>query len=110
IDRPVVRVFVDKNGNSNLPKLTSSGRSGKNTSVFDLGIRHAVVEHGEVIYNDLPATLAADMHDFDYQSSFNSLLRKYSGRLSYANGRLDYGSFRPLIHNLEAQFTATPTN
>ncbi|HEX4285577.1 MAG TPA: translocation/assembly module TamB domain-containing protein [Terracidiphilus sp.] len=109
IDRPVVRVFVDKNGVSNLPKPKTSS-SSSSTTVFDLGIRHAVLNHGEVSYNDRPMTLAADLHDFDYQGSFNNLLQMYSGRLSYQNGQIVYGSYRPLVHNVEAQFTATPTD
>ena len=37
IDRPIIHVFVDAHGVSNLPTLKSSGNS--TTSVFDLGIR-----------------------------------------------------------------------
>lgn len=109
IDQPTVRVLVDKDGVSNLPKQPASS-SGSNTSVFDLGIRHAVLNHGEVFYNNQPMTITADLHDFDYQGSFNNLLKMYSGRLSYRNGQIAYGTFRPLLHNLEAQFTATPSD
>ncbi len=110
IDRPVVQVLVDKDGHSNLPKLTSNGRNSDNTSVFDLGIRHALLDHGEVFYNNQPATLAADLHDLDYRGSFNDLLQMYTGRLSYSNGRLEYGTLRPLVHDFEAEFTATPSS
>jgi translocation and assembly module TamB len=109
IERPVVQVLVDAKGVSNLPKpKTSSSKS--DTSVFDLGIRHAVLNHGEVFYNERPATLAADLHDFNYQGSFNSLLKMYSGRLSYQSGQLAYGTFRPLEHDFDARFTTTPTD
>jgi translocation and assembly module TamB len=110
IDRPVVQILVDKDGNSNLPKLRSNGRNSSNKSVFDLGIRHALLDHGEVFYNNQPATLAADLHDFDYQGSFNDMLQMYTGRLSYSNGRLEYGTFRPFVHDFEAQFNATPSS
>ena len=75
IDRPVVQIFVDTGGNSNLPKLTSNSSSNSNTSVFDLGIRHAILEQGEVFYNNRPEILSADLHDFDYRGSFNDLLQ-----------------------------------
>src|SRR5581483_7430961 len=94
---------------SNLPKPKTNG-SKSDTSVFDLGIRHAVLDHGEVFYNNRPATLAADLHDFNYQASFNTLLQMYSGRLSYRNGQVVYGTFRPLEHDFAAQFTATPSD
>jgi len=110
IDRPVVQVFVDKDGVSNIPKPRTSSNSSSNTSVFDLGIRHAILDHGEVFYNNRPATLAADLRDVDYQGSFNSLPQMYSGSLSYKNGRLAYGTFQPLVHDLDAQFRATPTD
>ena len=110
IDRPVVQILVDKNGVSNLPTLKSGSSSGSNRTVFDLGIRHAVLNHGEVIYNNRPQALAADLHDFEYQGSFNSLQQKYSGSLSYANGRLEYGDLRPLVHNFDAHFNATPSS
>ena len=109
MDRPIVQVYVDKNGNSNLPKITSNNKSSNNTSIFDLGIRHAVLDHGEVFYNNQPAALAADLRDVDYQGSFNNLLQMYLGKLSYRNGRLKYGTFRPFLHDFEAQFNATPT-
>lgn len=109
IDRPVVQVLIDKNGVSNLPKPKTTS-SGSNTSVFDLGIRHAALNHGEVFVNDRPMTLSADLHEFDYQGSFNNLLQMYSGRLSYQNGQVVYGGYRPLAHDLDAQFTATRTD
>ncbi len=108
LDHPVVHIFVDQNGVSNIPTIKSSGQSS-NTSVFDLGIRHAVMEHGEIYYNDNRAEVAADLHDLELKASFNSLLKKYSGKLAYSNGRLVYGALRPVEHNLDVQFDATPT-
>jgi translocation and assembly module TamB len=108
IDHPVVHVFVDSKGVSNIPTIKSNGQSS-NTSVFDLGVRHAVLEHGEIYYNDKPAEVAADLHDLELKASFNSFLKKYSGKVSYSNGRLVYGALRPVVHNLAVQFDATPT-
>ena len=109
IDHPVVRVYVDKNGRSNLPTLKSSNNNQSNTSIFDLGIRRAVLDNGEVYYNDQPAPLAVDLHDVDFHGSFNEHQKQYSGKLTYANGRIACGAFQPLLHNLDFQFDATPT-
>ena len=46
IDQPVVKVFTDAHGVSNIPTIKSSGSSSSNTSLFDLGIRHAVLDQG----------------------------------------------------------------
>jgi len=108
LDHPVVHVFVDSKGVSNIPTIKSSGQSS-NTSVFDLGVRHAVLAHGEVYFNDEPAEGAADLHDLEVKASFNSLLKKYSGKVAYSNGQLVYGTLRPVAHNLEVEFDATPT-
>ncbi len=108
IDRPVAHVFFDAHGVSNIPLLQSGGQGSGRTSVFDLGIRHALIDRGEVYYNDRPTNLAADLHDLEIQASFNDLLQKYSGKLGYQDGRLVYGAFRPVAHSFEVQFEATP--
>jgi translocation and assembly module TamB len=108
LDHPVMHVFVDSKGISNIPTIKSSGQSS-NTSVFDLGVRHAVLAHGEIYYNDEPAEVAADLHDLELKAAFNSLLKKYSGKLAYSNGQLVYGALRPVTHNLEVEFNATPS-
>jgi translocation and assembly module TamB len=108
VDRPILRVFVDDHGVSNIPTLKSSGNSSS-TSIFDLAIRQAVLDKGEVYYNNRESPLDADLHDVEFQASFNSLLQKYSGKLSYSNGHLVSGSLKTIPHNLEAEFDATPT-
>jgi translocation and assembly module TamB len=109
VDRPVVKVFTDAHGVSNIPVIKSSGSSSSNTSIFDLGVRHAVLDQGEVYYNDRQSVLSADLHNVDFRAAFDSSQQKYSGRLSYANGHLVSGTFKPIPHNLEAEFDATPT-
>jgi translocation and assembly module TamB len=108
IDRPIAHVYVDDHGVSNIPTIKSSN-SSSNTSIFDLGIRHALLDRGEVYYNDRPTNLAVDLRDLGFKASFNSSLQTYSGKLTYSDGRLVYGTFQPLAHNLEAQFSASPT-
>jgi translocation and assembly module TamB len=109
IDRPIARVFVDAHGVSNIPTIKSSGKSSSNTSLFDLAIRRAVLEHGEVYYNDRRSVLDADVHDVEFRSTFNSLLQKYSGHLAYSNGHVVSGTLRSIPHNLDAEFDATPS-
>jgi translocation and assembly module TamB len=108
VNHPVIHVFVDAHGVSNIPTLKSSGQSS-NASVFDLGIRHAVIDRGELYLNDRPSDIAADLHDLEFRASFNNLLKKYSGSVAYSNGHLTYGTFQPFAHGLDVQFDATPT-
>jgi translocation and assembly module TamB len=108
IDDPVVRVFTASNGISNLPTMKSSG-AGSNTSVFDLAVRHVVLEGGEAYYNDRASSIAADLHDLEFNSSFDALAKRYSGSISYRDGHLTAGTFRPIPHGLVATFDATPS-
>ena len=108
IDHPVVHVFVDQDGHSNIPTIKSSN-DNSHTNIFDLGIRHAELDRGEIFYNNQPTTLAVDLNDVDFHSVFNNLLKQYAGKLKYSDGRIVYGAFQPFTHNLEAQFDATPT-
>lgn len=107
VDHPVARAFVDRHGTDNLPKSKSSGQS--QTSIFDLGVRHAVLDRGEVYYNNRKSVLNADLHNLQFQSAFNTADRSYSGNMSYSNGRLQMGTFNPIPHDLQASFIASPS-
>ena len=107
IDSPVVQVYVDKNGVSNIPTLKSSN-SKSNTSIFDLGIRRAVLTNGVVFYNDQPKAIAADLNDLEVNSTFDPTPKRYSGTLSYANGHIIYAGSQAPPHTLNIQFDADP--
>jgi translocation and assembly module TamB len=109
VDNPVVKIFTDAHGVTNIPVIKSSGSSSGNTSLFDLGIRHAVLDHGTVYYNNRQSALSADLHNLDFRAGFNSLLQKYSGRLTYSDGHLEASGYKSIPHNLYAEFDATPT-
>jgi translocation and assembly module TamB len=106
IDHPVARIYVDKNGVSNLPTFKSNSNS--NTSVFDLGIRHAVLTNGAVFYNDQPRAVTLDLRNVEFDSTFNNLQKKYSGTLAYADGRINYAGTDVPSHTLNLRFDATP--
>ena len=108
IDRPVARVFTDPQGRSNLPSAKKSN-SGSNTSIFNLGIRHALLDGGAIYYNNRKSVLNADLHNLRVQSAFHTADRSYAGTLSYSNGHLQMGKFNPIPHDLRATFIASPT-
>jgi translocation and assembly module TamB len=108
IDHPVVQVFVDKNGVSNIPKPKPSN-SKSNTTIWDLGIRHTVLDNGEIYYNAQAAPLSASLYNLDLRAAFDASRTVYSGELKYQNGRIILGTFQPFDHNFDAQFDASPT-
>jgi translocation and assembly module TamB len=105
--RPVIHLQVDSQGKSNLPQMKSSGSQG-NTNIFDLGVRHATIEDGEIYYNDRKMVVSADLHQLDFLSTYGAGRRSYSGRLGYRNGHLLMQNVAPLPHQLDAEFVATP--
>jgi len=108
VDHPVAHVFIDKAGESNIPSPHSS--SSSHTNIFDLAVKHAQLNRGEVYFNDRKATLYADLHDLLFQSFYGaSAGGEYIGNVSYKNGSLQFGSYNPLPHDLNARFEATRT-
>jgi translocation and assembly module TamB len=108
IQHPVVRVFVDNQGKSNLPPSQNPQKPTDPNAAFNLGIRHVVIEHGEVYFNDLKTELNADLHQFTFQSSFEPAPKEYSGDLSYRGGHVQLQNGNALPHDLQATFTASP--
>ena len=106
IDHPVAWIVVDKNGVSNLPR--PQGSNGNGTDIFQMGIRHVLLDRGEVYYNSKPGALSADLHDVKFGASFSSVQTKYSGQLAYKDGQVVYGTLRPLKHDLDVRFEVTP--
>jgi translocation and assembly module TamB len=108
IDHPVVHVFVNKAGENNLPKPKQKS-SSSNTNLFDLAIQKFVLDRGEVYYNDKKSVMDAELHDFSVNAVFDNSQSRYFGDLSYRQGRIQYGTYAPVMHDLQAHFEATPT-
>src|SRR5216684_6326513 len=105
---PVVNLQVRKDGTTNLPTSPKSNKD-TSTSMFDLGIQHVLLEHGEIYYNDVKTPLDAELHDLRLEIRCELIGKGYDGNLSYRNGRIQYGGTKPLPHNLTASFNANPS-
>lgn len=107
IERPVVHIFADNQGRTNLP-VSPNPKSQSKIDIFQLGIRHFLLDEGEAYYNSEKSGLSADLHDLALRVGFTESERKYSGTLSYRNGHLRVRDAAPLPHELDAQFSLTP--
>ncbi|HLK09387.1 MAG TPA: translocation/assembly module TamB domain-containing protein [Candidatus Angelobacter sp.] len=107
VDHPVVRMAVNKVGENNLPKPEKKSTSG-NMNVFDLAIRELRLNNGEIYYNDQKTPLEADLHSFAVNANYDPAQKKYSGDLGYNTGKIVYGKYAPVEHNLQAKFGVTP--
>lgn len=108
VDHPVVRMAVNKAGENNLPKPEKKSTSSSNTNVFDLAIRELRLNNGEIYYNDQKTPLQADLHNFAVSANYDPAQNKYSGDLGYNAGKIVYGKYAPVEHNLQAKFGVTP--
>jgi translocation and assembly module TamB len=109
VDHPVVHFSVNGQGHNNLPAIPPAPARSKPLSVFDLAIRHVALNDGEIYYNDSETPLQAELRDLRVQSTFDASKSEYDGSLSYRQGRLRYGAYNPLEHDLEATFGAAPS-
>ena len=108
VDHPVADLIVAANGQNNTPSLQSSS-SSSNTNVFQLAIGHILLDGGVIYYNNHATPLYADLHNLQFHSSYTAANGgRYYGTLSYSDGHLQYGSYAPMPHDLQAQFDATP--
>lgn len=107
IDHPIAHVFVNKAGENNLPKPKQ--QSSGNTSLFELAIQKFVLDQGEIYYNDKKSVLNAELQDFNVNTSFDNGQARYYGDLSYRQGRIQYGAYAPLVHDLHVHFDVTRT-
>jgi translocation and assembly module TamB len=105
---PVVHLLVHKDGTTNLP-TPPQANGNSSTSVFDLGIEHVLLQQGEIYYNDVKTPLNAELHQLQLEIKSAFLHKRYEGRLSYQDGRLQYGDMKPIPHDLNASFNATPS-
>ena len=110
IEHPVVHIFADSQGRTNLPH-SSSSKSGSQSKVniFSLGIRHLWLDQGEVYYNNQKGNLAANLLELRVKVGFQPSQEQYSGTLSYREGKLQWNHANPIPHNLDVTFSATPS-
>lgn len=109
VEHPVVSVRIDRNGKSNIPPSSPKQTGSGGTNIFDLAVKHVLLAHGEINYNDTTTPLDADLYDFRTEIRFDPLATRYHGSISYDNGRLHYANDPTFSHSLNASFSVTPT-
>ena len=107
VEHPVAHLLIDKQGRTNIPQPTAPKQQSSSINVFDLAVGHALLNNGEIYYNDRESSLDADVYDLRTDVTFDYLATRYRGSLSYAGGKLKHGTLAPLPHSLQTQFVAT---
>src|SRR5947209_14010316 len=78
LHHPVVNVLAKKDGTTNLPHPPKSNNSSS-TNVWDLGIKHVLLDNGEVYYNDLKTPMDADLRDLRLEVRSQRASNNYDG-------------------------------
>jgi translocation and assembly module TamB len=111
LHHPVVRIRVDANGNNNLPKPKNSNQNSNGLQpLFDLAIRHAVLNDGEIYYNDRRNGLDGELREVLLTAGFERVRKAYAGQIVYSEGKLRLGGYAPIPHALSAEFEMSPTH
>jgi translocation and assembly module TamB len=102
IDQPIVHIWVDASGRSNLPKPLASN-SSSNMSVT---IRHVSLRDGVVNYNDFRIPLTAELDDLRALVDYDASSGSYRGSLGYRHGSIVTEGMTPVEHHALVQFSA----
>jgi translocation and assembly module TamB len=109
VDHPVVHLYVDREGHSNVPQPAPAKPGGSSFNLFNFTIAHAELNNGEIFVNDKKSAVDADVYNLNANVDYNSLLSKYHGSLGYNDGRVRYAGYAPLTNSLDVKFSATPS-
>jgi translocation and assembly module TamB len=105
-DHPVANLLVNRAGESNLPAPQQPSQSHVN--IFELAVAEAAIHNGEIYYNDQKVDLNAFLNDLEFRAEFDPSQTRYHGNLRYSNGKIQYGRYAPVTHDLDANFAVTP--
>jgi hypothetical protein len=86
IDRPVVHLFINQAGESNLPQPERAGR--KRANVYDLAIRELQLRGAEVEGNERKILFDAELHNLHSTAEFDGSAKRYRGVLYRGHGQV----------------------
>lgn len=108
LDRPILDLRVNARGESNVPKPASSNPSSSPVkTIFDLAVGHLAVNSAEIRYSDRTVPVSVDLRDFRANAAYGFLDGTYKGSFAYSNGTVVVRDFRPIEHDVRANFTAS---
>lgn len=104
VDHPVVHLFVDQAGQSNLPQPQSGIR--RKATVFDLAVRELRLRDAKVDWNERKIPVDAEFRNLHSTVDFDPGMKRYRGVLKYNEGTIQYDRYAPVAHSLDLSFDA----
>ena len=105
VDHPVANLIISRDSQTNVPHPKSESNSS--TNIWNLGIRRLLISNGEIYYSSKATPLDADLHDLQTRIRYDDRRQSFVGDLSYRRGRLQYGNYAPVAHDLDSHFTVS---
>jgi len=109
LKQPHVHIRVEKDGTSNIPQLPRSSASKKpaRDTLFDLHIRHMVIEDGWVLYNEVKTPLIINGGDLRFALDAGGTRDHplYLGSLEWQGVQYASRRYLPLPVSISAKFT-----
>lgn len=106
VDHPVVHIVAGEQVETNASPPQTSDNFPEN--LFQLAVQHAVIDGADIYYNNRKSSLNADVRDMRFQARHdNAAGGRYTGKLEYEHGNLQFGSTNGIPHNLSVSFSAT---
>jgi translocation and assembly module TamB len=109
VQHPVASLQVDQDGKTNIPIPAEKTGSTTSSTLWDLAVAHTLLSGAQFYYNDKEKRFRAELNDLRTKVRFDPAATSYNGSVSYHDGRLQYANYSPLPHNLQVQFSATPS-
>jgi translocation and assembly module TamB len=106
VDRPVVHLFINQAGESNLPQPENNSR--RKANVYDVMIRELQLRGAEIDGSERKIVFEAELHNLHSTAEFDGSSKRYRGVLNYTEGTVTYNQYAPAAHSLELSFDAAP--
>ncbi|TAN23868.1 MAG: hypothetical protein EPN33_03360 [Acidobacteria bacterium] len=107
LDRPVVHVYVNAQGDSNLPPGGGARGQRSESDVFALGIGRAEMRDGQVYVNDREQKIDAEVRGLELALGYVPKTQSYTGKVSYTAGSVQVAGMPTITSGMAMQFTAS---
>ena len=106
LERPIVHLMVDAEGNTNqpTPRLESLSVGSQLERLFRFSINRLEVRQGGLVWNDRMIPLDFLTQDVSANMDYSLLRRRYEGRLAIGKMKTRLGDYRPLAGTAEVHF------
>ena len=112
LERPIVHLMVDADGNTNqpTPRPASFSVGSQLERLFRFSVNRLQVRQGELIWNDRMIPLDFLTQDLSASMDYSLLRSKYDGQIAIGKMETRFGDYSPAAWTAEVHFALGPNN